>query len=412
MQSGLRCSMCTSTTSLFCTTCNAITYCSKTCEKADWALHKLICKVPSPSTQSIYYNGILFREKDQAPEFVTFGGSYQSSRYDDDEEGEGYYDYSSYSRYSEYHPARQLLRFVQPAGTLTITGNALRLRSRSNHSIEIYYNDKTPSDGSRLNYSILAATSGRTMQSWHGPLLAVKVETPVSQAPNERPRPPLYLDMDLLDLRDVVDLLSTFPAVDINDMTSTCSAASPKQEIPAVRINSPGDQALGRPKFEMLKVRSDDPACLAPVTSISRLIDLPIRVIRVAPPFPPEYDDPAHDTSNPAATNLHIGVDPAKGWGFVGLDWVDPPGSVIVVREGGETLPVQHLEALCHWCQFVLKPLFENSLGMGKHQGPPVEKAEVLARVTRREFVDFYVGFNEWKGGVDPTWKKAQWPFC
>lgn len=355
------------------------------------------------------YKGILFPENDPAPESVTFGWrSYNTENRDDKVD---YYHCDDHDEYDPYHPARHLLGFDNPAGTIIITGNALRSRILTGYKIEVYYNDKPPTDGSGLNRSILAATNGRRMQNWHGPLLAVKVLTPPPKPYSWSSSLPHYLSMDLLDLRDVVDLLSTFPAADINDMTTAGSTASPKAEVPAIRINSLGDQALGRPKFEALQIRADNPACLAPVTGISRLIGLPIRVLRVPPPFPPEYDDPGHDMSNLAATYLHIGVDPTRSWGFVGLDWVDQPGSVIVVHEGGEALKSQHLEALCHWCLFVLRPLFEDSLGMGRHLGDPIEKVEVPARVTRREYVDFYVGFDEWKGGVDPGWKKGQRPF-
>lgn len=287
---------------------------------------------------------------------------------------------------------------------LDIRGNVLRSRPGVNHRIELFYNDKIPADGSGLNRSILNATNGRLEQNWYGPLLAVKVLNPDSG--------PQYGNMTMVDYRDVIDLLSTFPAVNISDMTSVPAAASPKTDVPAVRVNCPGDQVLGRPKFEAIMICIDDPACLAPVTSISRLIGFPLRVVRCSPPFAASYSEPTHDISNPAATFLHIGVDPEKGWGFVGLDWLDPAGSVIAVREGGEMLNPQHVEALCHWCLFVLKPLFEDSRGRGRNPSAPLGKEEVLARVTRRDFENFYIGFDEWKGSVDPSWKKGVWPFC
>lgn len=321
--------------------------------------------------------------------------------------------YPDFIRYDEFHPARQILGVMQRVGALTMTGNALRSRPRSNHTIVLFYSATSRADGSGLNRSILAATNGRVVQNWHGSVLAVKVAAPGFPVPETSgdSRYPTYLPVNMEDLRDVVDFLSTYPAVNISDMSTIPSAASPKSEVPAIRINCPGDQALGRPKFEALKIRADDAACRAPVTGISRLIDLPLRVYRVTSPFPPGYDHSAYDIDNLAATYLNMGVDMASGWGFVGLDWVDSAGSVIVVREGGKPLSTQHLEALCHWCLFVLKPLFEDSMGMGRHPGPPVEKSEVLARVTRREFVDFYEGFDEWKGGSDPEWKKGQWLF-
>lgn len=113
---------------------------------------------------------------------------------------------------------------------------------------------------------------------------------------------------------------------------------------------------------------------------------------------------------NPAATYLQMGVDPATDWGFVGLDWVDPAGSVVVVRDGGEELNPQHVEALCHWCLFVLRPLFQDSMGMGMDPENPMEKERVLGRLVKTEWECFYRGFDEWKGGLDKEWKKRIWP--
>lgn len=83
-----------------------------------------------------------------------------------------------------------------------------------------------------------------------------------------------------------------------------------------------------------------------------------------------------------------------------------------MVREGGEGLDPQHVEALCHWCLFTLKPLFDDSLGRGRYPTAPLGKQEVLARVARRDFENFYVGFDALRRIVDPGWKKDIWPFC
>lgn len=224
---------------------------------------------------------------------------------------------------------------------------------------------------------------------------------------------PQYRDMDMVDFRDIVDLLCTYPATDINDMTSSIAAAvaTPKLEVFAVRINCPGDQALGRAPFEQVRLRADDPACRAPVTAISRLIQFPVRVSRCLPPHAAGFNVESHVVVNPAATDLHIGVNPATDWGFVGLEWVDPAGSVFVVRDGGRDLHPEHVEALCYWCLYVLRPLFRESMGMGRDPQNPMDKEKVLGRIEQTEWMCFYRGFDEWKGTVEKTWRTRIWPW-
>lgn len=380
---GIQCTMCRSTASRYCPTCKATGYCSKTCEKTDEPVHKLLCRAPGNKTYRNYYGhlpdrgnctAVLFPEKEKTPYWVSF----KSSNSPDDWEYEDDFP----------HPATQILK--NKGLQLTITGNALRSRSRTDNKLEVYYITKHCGDTSGLNLSILACTNERPAQSWFGPVLAVKVAFPAT--PQNRMTLPQYLNMDMVDFRDVIDLLCTHPATNISDMSNLPFAASPKAEVSAVRINCPGDLALGRPPFELLQIRADDAACHAPVTAISRLIGFPLRVSRCPHPFTPGYEGTWKNVDKPAATYLQMGVNPASDWGFVGLDWVDSAGSVVVVRDGGEQLNPQHVEALCHWCLFVIRPLFQDSIGMGIEPEDPMEKDRVLGKLVKQEWLCFYRG--------------------
>lgn len=402
IQSNIQCSMCSSPTSQYCPSCKGISYCSKTCEKADLRLHKLICGQGVPVPANNYpgnrsnpsYHAVLFPADGEAPRFQRFDGMKHYNKKS--------YDYSTHQSVDHSLYTAQQFLGCKSGCTLSITGNVLRLRSRSTTKIELYYNDKSPTNKAGLNRSIVATTNGHTAKHWYGSLLALKIDTSSN----------MYLDMNMTDIRDVVDLLCTYPATNISDMTNIPAAVSPKVEVSVVRINCPGDHALGRPKFETIKIRANHVAYDAPVTSISQLMDFPLRVIRCSAPYASEYEKREHNVDNTAATYLNMGVDPEVSWGFVGLDWVDPAGSVIVVRGKGQNLSPQHVEAMCHWCEFVLRPLFDNSRSMGLHPETPIAKSAVLARITRSEFEDFYVGYDAWKGRIDPSWKKSQGPFC
>lgn len=391
--------MCSSPTSQQCPVCQSTSYCSKTCEKADQPTHKLLCRTPPVPIS--YMQGqpmfatrqaLLFPEKEQAPRWASYNARYPPDSY-------YHYPYRNYASHIPEHPAKQLISFEGPH--LTITGNALRARSRTNNQIEVYYTAKSPGDGFSLNLSVLGATQQRAAQSWFGPLLAVKVVLPVTT-------PPQYLDIDMIDFRDVIDLLCTHPALDINAMTDPAAASN--LEVSAVRINSRSDQARGRAAFELLRIRGDDPACRAPVTAISRQIQFPLRVSRCRPPYAAGYDPAVHYVDNPAATYLQLGIDPESDWGFVGREWVDPAGSVIVVRENAGELHPQHVEALAYWCAYVLRPMFLDSLGMGAEPEEPMEKEAVLGRVTRREWLRFYRGFDESKCVEGMGWKRGVLP--
>lgn len=411
-----QCTMCRSATSEYCSVCKSTSYCSKACQDADLPVHKLLCGVArSPlSPSGVYYvysqpahpifHGVLFPASETNPCWVAYRGNYAAGEGRDRNGG----NYCA----NPPHPAVQLLHHFR--APLAMTSNVLRSRSRPSNTLELYFTTTGPGPGYSVNRSVLTATNRRSAQIWYGPLLAVKVATPVATyidgvlVPHQR-IVPQYLDMDMIDFRDIVDLLYTYTALDINDMTNTTGVAvsTPKHEVSGVRINCPGDQALGRPRFEVVLIRATDAACRAPVSPISRLVQFPVRVSRC---LPSHTAGPSHDLVNPAATDLMMGVDPAREWGFAGAEWVDPAGSVVVVREGGEPLHPQIVEALCHWCVSVLRPLFQDSLGMGREPENPMPKETVLARIVKREWECFYTGFDEWKGSVQNTWVKEIWP--
>ena len=92
------------------------------------------------------------------------------------------------------------------------------------------------------------------------------------------------------------------------------------------------------------------------------------------------------------------------------MEWQQPAGSVVVVHaERKEVLP-QHVEALCYLCQYVMQPLFEDSMGAGMDPANPIPKGDVLRRLTPREFQLFYLGFSNWKRDNDPNYKTVQLP--
>lgn len=406
--------MCPSLTSNYCDSCKSTSYCSTTCQKVDQPVHKLLCGVALPPKIYDYHQpphptvyGVMFPAGDSAPVWVAYRGNFAP--------GQGY-KHDQYERYhsNPSHPPVQLLRQSRPP--LIVTGNALRSRSRASSTLELYSLTDGPGPGFAVNLSILAVTAQRPGKPWFGPVLAIKAGPPVTANRGGGVHPsgltiPQYLDMDMIDFRDIVDLLCTHPAISISSMTLSPRTCPAKREITAVRINCPGDQALGHPRFEQVLLRADSAACRsATISAISQLIQHPMRVSRCLPPHDTGYDNCAHNLANPAASELMMCVDPAGAWGFCGAEWVDPAGSVLVVREDGEPLHPQVVEGLCHWCVYVLRPLVRDSVGLGRDPADVIPRETVRERVSKKEWECFYFGFDAWMGEARNVWVKGVWP--
>lgn len=281
-------------------------------------------------------------------------------------------------------------------GRVWIQKNLLRSRTLEK-TINVVHREAFLKDGSIINRSVVEVTKGLMGHSWCGPILALKQQDLSLNSG--------YDDMDTVDFRDVIDYFCAYGdknLMSLADMSLGGKSARAVEEVSGVRISCRGDQICGRDKFEAVKVPRDHPIFNAPVTSISKLIGMPIHVRRCPPDK--KLQNTKYDRTNQAATFLHLNADPAdEGWGWAPMDWQEPAGSVIVIRKDGKALQLCHIEALCHFCQYVLQPIFEDSLGSGMHPEKPISKAEVLSRMTPRGFENFYIGYDNYKRDSDPN---------
>lgn len=62
-----------------------------------------------------------------------------------------------------------------------------------------------------------------------------------------------------------------------------------------------------------------------------------------------------------------------------------------------------HVEALDYYCRYVLQPLFEDSMGSGMHPEHPIAREEVLYRISPKSFELFYLGYQNFKRGLQST---------
>lgn len=390
-QGGQKCSMCNKTTSQRCKNCSCSLYCSSECQKTDWPVHKILCsqfKDFSAPPNELSRRGIFFPEGEKRPKFV-----WANCPWVEENEGDpGYEDDDSKKYIGDSFTGRV---FVQI--------NKIRARKLLN-TVVVIHREAGMIDGSGINHSVIEATKGVAPYPWPGPILVLKFRGLIFEGS--------YGHMDMTDFRDIIDFFCSYGDENLNDINLGEMSLSEKttkatEEVSCVRINCTSDLAVpGKVKFEALKIPHDHPVFNEPITSISKLIGVPIKVRRCPPDR--SLRGKSYNRVNQPATFLHLNADPAdKGWGWAPPEWQEPPGSVIVAREDRKPLYTQHVDALCHFCQYVMGPIFEDSIGGGFHPESPITKGEVLARMTPRAFELFYTGYDNYKHQSDASWTRA-----
>lgn len=434
------CTMCSNVSIVLCKTCKSAAYCSTECLKADMPIHQILCgELQPPPNDAAARRGIFFPVDGKAPRFV-----WVTTKWREPEDGDpGWEDFElkPYIGEPDFHDK------------IRIWGNYIRSRPRHDQ-IMVFMRDTCLIDGSKPNSSIAALiTDSKGFYSWRGGMLAMKL-------PTLKIDPGRYTHMNMVDFRDVVDLFRSYGS-DVNMSDEGCNQqhkgpvspldetlkreSNPTQknlnkpatqassssvaetlnnlsledekEVLGVRINCCGDRKSGRAQFEPIKVLITDPVWTEPIPGISKLVGLPIRVRRIpsevgAANKSKRRKKPTFDEANQAATFLHMNVNPnAKDWGWASpFEWQMPTGSVVVVHANKKDLLPQHVEALCHLCQYVMQPVFEDSIGAGLHPENPIPKRDVLRRLTPREFELFYSGFTSWKRDNDPKYREVNLP--
>lgn len=346
-----------------CKQCQSSQYCSRECQRADWPVHKQLCGPfttgpARPNTRC--KRGIFFPVDSATPRFVWVPCE---TRHDPDDD-----------IVWEHRDKEQFLGAGMTNGVWVQRNNT---RSRARHDVlTVYVREAASIDGSRLNQCVIAAARGRYVNlAWMGPLLVVRSRG-LTLGDSE------MVDVDMVDFRDAVDVLCSYPDVNIN-----FTLPETQWSVDAVRVNCEGEMAMyGRAKFELVKLPSDHPVLARPVAGISRLLGIPVRVVMCSP----HKGTMGYDGTNDEATALQLDPDPrSPTWGLVlqttqGV--LDPPyngGNVVVVREDGTMIRKDEAELLCRYCVHVLLPLF------GKARVGRATKKRVLDAMTGAAFEDY-----------------------
>jgi len=152
-------------------------------------------------------------------------------------------------------------------------------------------------------------------------------------------------------------------------------------------------RVLGTKKFSAIQLPPHHPVCLGKqMTHISRLIDIPLRALKVTPDS--ELTTNGEDSSAcdnkelPHFTSI-VTREATKGAGHLEY-WRENVGNVIVVRADGKDLLPRQLEIICDFCQYEIGPLFEEAMSKDDENGLPNGHAEITAAMTPAEFAEYF----------------------
>ena len=190
------------------------------------------------------------------------------------------------------------------------------------------------------------------------------------------------------DFRDVVDFFISHGRRSVQD--GEVSSRGGKGKFRGVKINCQGDQrTFGCEKFSAVDVPVGHPVFYGPIAQISKLVGMPVHTWKYPAPhcWKNNLDDKPYE--NVPATLLHQNTDDisSESWGWAPMQWQNTVGTVLVVRSDGQDVTTRQVEALCHFCQFKMQPLFKNAMGDGEVQ---MTRDEVLGFLTPKA-IDEYV---------------------
>jgi hypothetical protein len=356
------CAMCDKPSTQLCGGCVSIKYCSRTCQKLDWRVHKLVCKTykdflaSRPSTE--HHSAIYFPVDEAGPRFIWL-------QY-----------YPSQVRDINHAPLSQFAQLGLPTHHVDhqpLTINVALGRRIDDRSLAFsIFNTKNHRDDS----------FGRSFASIDKELAVIFRDACMVWATNiqdDRLDNAKYLDLGPMDLRHAVDHIRfSYDVLEeaLQKMYQEVGA------VQGVRLNCNGDHKIfDRDTFEAVL----EPAATINVTScmptpIADAVGLPLVVRQTAPSLIWRDRDMRTHTVCYSACMLNP---PHQ---------TDATGSLIVVRKDGHPLHPIHIQALSGYATLTLmSPTHPKNACI--HAG--MLKADRITRLSKEGFEKYYA--TEWR---------------
>ncbi|TGJ83248.1 hypothetical protein E0Z10_g5521 [Xylaria hypoxylon] len=301
------CIICNKPDALRCSRCQGASYCSVSCQRADYPIHKLLCATFSgfditarPTKEHV--RAILFPADQKNPKLVWLQCKWEDS----------------WGMRWQYRDAKPFLG--DSVESTLIQYNPVLKRILSD-TVSVVWRETFLRDGSLPNCSVavITSTTSEPSHNWCGPIIAYGHVGPSSN-------PVRCRDIDMNDLRHVADYFISYgTSLASYPLTETQPAPT---KIKGVRINCLGDQAmLNKPQFEEIELSLTNSIFTDHSTSdIAQLIGLPIFTQRCVPHSSWVSESDMYENRN--ATFLHLCCDPkvefdpfgeALSWGQASL---------------------------------------------------------------------------------------------
>lgn len=360
------CVMCYTIPGRLCKRCRSTYYCSRDCQRSDYASHKHLCRQLStePSRPSPEHKRAIFFPVDEdQPRLIWIPCRCQC---DDD-------DLRPWTEV-DHHP------YLGPdsprKGTMRIEHNPVRSRNlgsgfaawaphKQGHCVSVLHRDAYLIDGSPTNRSISACVRASCTSipahEYRGPMIALR------EIHHED-----YVDITLADFRHLMDYLVSYRNTHIRESVPDLHHHA-NTTVRGVKICCYGEVKLhGSDAFVGVNVTRSNRIALGKgsISPISVCLGMPIT-------FWKDYDgefthDPAGweenmtADSNPNVAFMMVETDPSReSWGWASLDWNSDIGNVLAVREDGRDLSVDDVAMMCCFARRKMQRMFEDVMESG-----------------------------------------------
>ncbi|KAF2251398.1 hypothetical protein BU26DRAFT_592580 [Trematosphaeria pertusa] len=374
------CAMCRETGARLCTGCRNIRYCSSTCQKSDWPIHKALCKTfadfdddkrPGPG----YVRAILFPEKGNQPHFIWVKIVLPS------EDRLGLLDLIP--------KPEDLPEDMKPMRSLEDNWVLNRYMENKMKRIFVWANEELNKRGNtssgRENQS-LKAVDEELSGSWKGSLLGIGVRDDVDYKDQS-------YDLGPMGYRHIVDCLRvdycTTADMERNQVMEEIVGSG--QTVWGARINCKGDiDIFGRPTIEpiqlLVSMCTEDSDCQAPIAD---RIGIPL-VLRKLPPSLPWRGRCTTCKNGKENPDMNINT---RLLNPLIPPWRDDdrhvPGSVTVVRRDGKPLHHVHIAAILEFCVFQ-STVFAQIGMLGLRSYGQLSQVGIVGSATEEHFLWWY----------------------